>query len=412
MVRLLRLLRGYVVFAVTGSCPERFINTCIYNGVNVWGVRSKEGVVYCSALAANYKTIKSLSRHRSVTVRLKRKRGLPFILNRNKKRVGLLIGAACFMAILKVLSLFVWNIDITGGETISTFQARETMRDVGIYEGMYGKVDSVKNIQTWAMIEFGNVSWLTVNLDGSYGEVNITESVAKGEIANNTKPSNIKADCDAQIIRVDVYSGAPAVVSGDAVVKGNLLISGVVSNEQGGLEMVRSDGVVWARTAREESFNFPAQYSFADYSDEPLSRYSCKIFNIVFPLTGKCIDKDQTCFYIINENRAQFNGNTASLSLINESIYPYEITSAKLSESEADSRFSAEKLLCELFNYSDRDIISADVEKAFDGENYSYTVAYECEENIGEESEIIIDDSFVIDNESLENVQTDTDEYE
>ena len=76
MVKLLRFLRGYIVFMVSGSYPEKFVNILTYNGVNVWGVRSKDGIVYCTTLAANYRHIRRLSRRTRNKIRIKARNSL------------------------------------------------------------------------------------------------------------------------------------------------------------------------------------------------------------------------------------------------------------------------------------------------------------------------------------------------
>lgn len=398
MVRLLRLLRGYVIFVISGSCPERFINICTYNGINVWGVKSREGEVYCCTLAANYRIIRKLSRRCSAKVRIKKKRGLPFIFNRNKNRVGLIIGAVCFLIIFKILSLFVWTVDIYGAQTISNYEARQVMESVGIYEGVYGKFESLKNIQTRAMIAFGNVSWLTVNINGSSGEVKISESVPKGEIVDKNTPCNIKAECDAQILRVDAYSGVSAVNSGDAVVKGNLLISGVVENEQGAVSLVHANGVVWAKTNRNELFTVSKNCGVISCAEMPETRYSCRLFNLIIPITGKSLSSNGNYFYFTNESKAEFNGAVASLSLITENIYSYENIAVSIDEQTARSQLDAEILLNELFNYNNKKITNRSIKSVIDDEYYIYEVSYECEEDIGVSHEILTDDNFSVDN--------------
>ena len=400
MVKLLRFLRGYIVFMVSGSYPEKFVNILTYNGVNVWGVRSKDGIVYCTTLAANYRHIRRLSRRTRNKIRIKSKHGIPFFINRNKDRIGLPIGFVCFLLIFKLLSMFLWNIDIYGFNDISYNKAKSVMESVGIYEGAYGTFDSLKNIQTKAMIEFENVSWITVNVDGSKGEVNISEITEKGEIKDDT-PYNIKANTDAQIIRVDAYSGSAVVKSGDAVAKGNLLISGFVETELGGTHLSTADGVVWAKTEHTENFLVPKSYTAAEYNPDNKNRYSCRLFNIVIPLKFDNYNTSDNYFSFISENKASFQNETASISLINENIYFYNTNNITTNENSAENIFKTEMLLNELFNYSDKKIISRTVKSSVDDKNYNYTVKYNCEEDIGEKSEIILEDNFSISNEDV-----------
>ena len=102
LLKLIRFLRGYADINVTGSMPERFVNVLIYNGVNVWNVQSKEGVVCFTTLASNYKHIRKLSHRSSCKIRVKSKYGLPFFIHRNSKRMGLPIGFVCVLIIFKV----------------------------------------------------------------------------------------------------------------------------------------------------------------------------------------------------------------------------------------------------------------------------------------------------------------------
>lgn len=407
MIRLLRFLRGYVIFTVTGSYPERLVNICIFNGVNVWGIKSKEGVVYCCAMAANYKAIRRLSHKTSAKIRIKRKCGLPFILKRNSKRKGLLIGFCLMLAILKVLSMFVWVIDFKGFESFSTSYAKEIMSQVGISEGVYSGFDNIKNMQTKAMMMLENVSWLSINVDGSYAEINMSESVPKGEVSDNQKPANIKAECDAQILRVDAYGGVPSVRSGDAVVKGNLLISGIAENENGGIALMRADGVVWASTKYSETISIQKAQTKIEYG-EPETRYACRLFNILIPLTYKCNSQGRN-IYLADEQRASFNGNNASLSLITENIYPYRANQYNIDETTAEEQFKTKVMLNELFKYNDKKIVSRNIEKSADSNKISYEIFYECEEDIGYSDEIITEDNFRIDNDSLESTDTDSD---
>ena len=396
MVSLIRLFRGYVIFSVTGSYPERFVNILICSGINVWGVRSRDGVVYCCARASDYRFIRKLRRRTGSKIHVERKRGLPFLIHRNRERVGLLVGVFCFIAVFKILSLFVWNVDLYGFENMSYNHAKDVMEKVGVYEGAYGKYESLKNIQTRALIEFESVSWITVNVDGSQGEVNISEVTEKNK-SNDEKSYNIKADIDAQIIRVDAYSGLSVVKSGDAVVRGNLLISGFVETELGGTHLDTAEGVVWARTERTERFSVPKNAGVTEYDPDFRNRYSCRIFGFVVPLTFSDYGKSGNYFTFLNEKKASFNDRNASVSVIGENVYFYGEKEDNFDEGEAESIFNAEVLLGELFNYGDKKIVERTVKRSDDRENFYFDVKYICEEDIGVKSEIILDDNFSID---------------
>ncbi len=399
MIKLLRLLRGFAVVMVSGSFPEKFVNILTYHGINVWNVKSRDGVVYFRTIAANYKYIRKLSHRTNNKIRIVSKHGLPFFINRNKSRMGLAVGSICFILIFKVLSMFLWNIDIYGNNRISYNNAKKVMNDVGIYEGAFCSFPSLKNIQTDAMIKFGNVSWITVNIDGSKGDVNISEVTERDDIQNETH-YNIKAACDGQIIRIDTYSGSAAVNSGDAVAKGNLLISGFVESELGGTNLSTADGLVWAKTNYSDEFVFPKHTSITKYSPTPSNRISCRLFGIVIPLKLDYYDTSKELLSFIAEQKASFQGETASVSLINENIYCLDNSNIDINEPNAQKLLKTEMLLNELFNYNNKKITGRTINYSADDKSYYYTVNYSCEEDIGVKSEIILDDNFSIQNQT------------
>ncbi len=383
MLFLLRFLSGYVCFRITGSRAGSFVNKLIRAHINVWGIRADSDGIVCCVRLRDYPTVQSMCRDSSQRVRIKAKRGVPFFLHKNRDRSGLLVGAVLFLAVFHVLSLFVWTVDICEFNTISQTAAREILGRVGLYEGVYGELGSLKRMQTTAMLEFGNLSWMTINVDGSRGEVNATEKIP--EETNDTAPRNMKAAIDGQIVRADAYCGDAFVSAGDAVVKGDLLISGVVETELGGVRIVRADGTVIARTHREEKFAIPKKRRAAEYTDTPVCRYAARLFGVVVPLTFCSAPQDRAAVW--SEVSAEFGGERASVSLITENIYGRRIT---VKDTDCETVFKNECLLRELFCYNDKKILNKQIAVS-ENDNYMiYTVDYSCEENIAKPSKILV----------------------
>ena len=88
-------LRGYLRIEVTGYYIERFINLCNSNHILTWNVKKgKSANVLMNVELKKLKEVIKLAKKVKCKVKIKRKRGLPFILNRYKKRkvfVGALV---------------------------------------------------------------------------------------------------------------------------------------------------------------------------------------------------------------------------------------------------------------------------------------------------------------------------------
>ena len=405
MIYLLRFFTGFVCFSISGSRPGAFVNLLIKSGINVWGVRSRSGEILCCAAVRDYPEILRIGREHSRKIRSVKKWGLPFIIEKNRHRSGLLVGAVCFLLVFKLLSMFIWTVDICDLQYISRTAAADVLRRVGMYEGVRGEFDSLKRMQTSAMIEFGSLSWITINADGSYGEVNATEKVPID--TNDTAPRNMTAATDGQIIRTDAYKGTSVLNAGDGAAKGDLLISGIVETESGGLRLERADGIVLAKTQYDEFFAAPKKYQLAVCDIEPatrrravpaddthlhqsrtqaLRRYSCRLFGIVIPLSAASADEHSLVFY--HEKRAAFADQSISASLITEELYPYSIIEGKADADTAEERLKRSMLLWELFSYNDREITDRHIVRSESKDAYFYDVNYKCIENIAKPSPI------------------------
>ena len=400
LVSLIRFTYGYVVIRISGSRPGTFVNKLVRCGMNVWGIRSHEGDIICRIRLSDTYTVMQMSRDSSCRVRIVKKRGLPFILYKNKRRSGLVFGAAAAALIFYLLSLSIWNINICEFDTMSRTAVLETLHRVGFYEGVRGEFESLKRMQTSALLEFGNLSWITLNADGSFGEVNATEKLMI-ETTDNA-PANIKARCDGYILRVDPYMGVPVVSAGDGVVKGNLLISGIIETEND-IKTVRANGAVIAQTHSTERFVIPRLMEIKIFDDAPVKRYSCRLFGVIFPLTIGEADRSSLSF--IKESQASYRGERASVSLITQELYGFTNNIINVDEAAASNILYDKMLLREMFRYCDKEIIDRQIERTVNKDEYIYDIYYICVEDIAMPEKIRFSENFFnsgIDNEGEE----------
>ncbi len=388
MILLMRFLSGFVTFRISGSRPGAFVNELIRRGFNVWGITARGGEIVCCVRLSDYRSVQRLCRGRSQRVHIVRRTGLPFIVLRNRRRSGLALGAVLFLVIFRLLSLFIWTIDLCEFDTISRTAALDILERVGMYEGVRADFESLKRMQTTAMLEFGNLSWITINADGSFGEVNATEKLEPE--TNDTAPRNMKASADGQVVRADAYAGAPCVGEGDAVVKGSLLISGFVETELGGVHLERADGVVIAKTHYTETLTQPKTYRKASPEQNCARRYSAKLFGVTLPLTLHDAPPEYLSFK--TETAAEFYGSRASASLIEERLYAYAVTEHTLTKDEALTLLHDKAALRELLRYSGKTIAARREKLTETADAYTLTLEYDCEENIAAPSPINADE--------------------
>ena len=115
-LNILRWFSGYVVFGGTGGFPERFLNLCSANGISVWDAKSAGGILTAKTSVKGYKKIRLCAKRSGMRIRLKEKKGLPFVLKPYKQRKGLAVGAVLSAALLIFLNSAVWTISVEGND--------------------------------------------------------------------------------------------------------------------------------------------------------------------------------------------------------------------------------------------------------------------------------------------------------
>ena len=103
MLFIIRFLLGQVNFIAKGSFPERFMNLTAQYGISLWNVKKDENTLIANCMASEYKALRQIAKKTFMKLHLKRKKGLPFILNKYKKRKGLLVGFVIFFVIIYLL---------------------------------------------------------------------------------------------------------------------------------------------------------------------------------------------------------------------------------------------------------------------------------------------------------------------
>lgn len=212
-------------------------------------------------------------------------RGLPVILSFLKKRPGLVAGMLLLVFLTISSTFFVWQIRVEGNEKLSERAISEMLLKAGLYEGIPKRQVNVRSIVNKVLINEDELSWLSINLDGTVAHVEIKEAKI-GKSHDKKENVNLVASHNGIIMRVDALEGQSKVASGDAVEKGSLLISAFVDKRTGGSLLRGARGYVWAKTDREYKVFVPLEYVEKEYSEKNSNSYRVSFLgkNITFSL--------------------------------------------------------------------------------------------------------------------------------
>ncbi|MGI6744978.1 MAG: sporulation protein YqfD [Acutalibacteraceae bacterium] len=248
LIKLLRLFLGYVEFTATDGFSERFINLCSRENILLWNIAYKESSLTACIKAKDYKRIRRPAKNSGMHVRIKRKRGLPFVTFRHKARVGLAVGFIVLLIFVCFMSLIIWEIEVVGNVGISSEKILEIINDEGIKIGTFkGSIDAT-SVEKNSLSRLPGISWLSVNILGSKVQIEVRETQKGPDIIDLKTPVNVIAKKDGVIKKIEVYIGNKTVEINEAVLKGDLLISGVTVNKDNTEVLRHADGKVFAET--------------------------------------------------------------------------------------------------------------------------------------------------------------------
>ena len=248
VTKLVRCLTGTVDFQIQGGYPERFLNLLNQEGISVWDLRRNGFCITMSMARRDYKRIRPSVRRSGVSAHVVAKHGLPVLLRRYRHRKGILVGALLAICLIAVMSCFVWDVEVVGNENLSTQEVLELFEGYGIKPGILrSKVDPGK-LQKQAMLDLPEVSWIAIHLNGTKAVIQLKERVAPPDMIPLDTPCNLIASKEGQIRRIEAYDGQASVKINQGVKKGDLLVSGIISDSLGQTMLRHAQGKVIALT--------------------------------------------------------------------------------------------------------------------------------------------------------------------
>ncbi len=277
---LLSYILGYVTIEIEGYFIERFINICNDQKIFLWNMQRKHStIVQINIGIKDFKRIKRIAKKTKCRVKIQKKRGMPFILNKYKKRKIFAIFFAIIIIAIIILSNFIWNIDIEGNEKISKEEILKTLSENNFKIGTSKLKLNKKEIINKIRLDRDDIAWIGIEINGTNAKVKIAEADLKPEIIPEDEFCNIVATKDAMIVKVNAQNGTAVVKEGDLVTKGTVLIQGWLEGQFTGIRYVHANGEVQAKVWYSQKVKVPLKQIKKIQTGKQESKYSVKINN-------------------------------------------------------------------------------------------------------------------------------------
>ncbi len=238
-------LKGYIECCVSSGNWERFMNLCRHHRIRLWNIRKKEGIIWFCMHGYDYKKICSFVGKTHVIPHLTRRVGFPFWCKKAIRNWTFSLGIIVFLAVLRILSMFVWQINYEGQREYTKETLQQEVQRGGIYVGMLRKNLDCDRLEKHLREAYDNISWVSAEEKGCVLNVKIKEGNVVSEEKEEDKVScHVVAPCDGVIQRIVTREGTAKVARGDAVKKGDVLILGYVDVADDSETIVARHGVV------------------------------------------------------------------------------------------------------------------------------------------------------------------------
>lgn len=397
---------NYICGTVCVGCGEdssRLLDLMLRETTEYWELKYEDGGISFMMLWSEYKELKEQAQESGIHTKVLSRKGLPCIIRRYRRRIGIPLGVLLFYTIIRLSGMFIWDIEVTGNEMLLSSEITDQLESLGCGIGSYIPDINFKKLCDDYMIRCSDtVAWISVNLNGTVANVEVIEKQdeTEAELIREGTPCNLVAERDGLIVRTESISGSVQVKTGQVVEKGQLLVSGIVEigrGEEKPFTLAHASGAVYAQTVRRFEVRVDAETEEKTATGEEYEEKSIIFFGKNIKVCSKTGILPEKYDKIIDENRITlfpYNDDIGNIRLPvivrTEKILGY--TNQRKIMSEDECRKIARKKLNDEFaeQLGDAEIISRTISESTEGEGDSFAVILTCEavcvEDIAERS--------------------------
>ncbi|MDD3364416.1 MAG: sporulation protein YqfD, partial [Syntrophomonas sp.] len=217
---------GFISLSLKGENYEKVINMALARGIYIWDIKRQDNLIYLKVRTSGYEAFKSIADENNYEILLLKRQGMPFWKTVMKRRIGLLGGGFIFIAMLYLMSSFVWLVQVSGNNKVDQNRILMTAAIHGIYPGAAKWNFSRIEVEEAMLRDISELTYIQCDVRGVKVNIKVVEKILPDH--EITGPCHIVAAQDGVVEEVLVLEGQAQVKPGTVVAKGDILISGIV----------------------------------------------------------------------------------------------------------------------------------------------------------------------------------------
>ena len=255
---MLKYLRGGIRLQIKGADPERCLNEMTKQDIPFWDLCRLDA--FCLRLTVYEKDGKAVSAAavaKQCEAEVLRIIGLRASIAGLRRRWILIFGVAAALMASLWLQNFMWFFRTDGIENGKAVLLLRQLEEEGVRFGAWGVGLDTEDVKNRMLIRDPDLSWIAVNKDGAVVNILISEREKQEPAVERSGVYHVVASRDGIITQFHVYSGFAEIKIGDAVKRGQLLVSGITQWPTH-LQALHAEAEVYAKTLRECKATVPA----------------------------------------------------------------------------------------------------------------------------------------------------------
>ena len=388
---LISYLIGYVKISVEGYYIERFINICTNNNITIWNLKRSENIkLSLNTRVGEFKEILKIAKKTGCKVKIQKKCGLPFLMNKYKKRKIFLIFLILIISFIIFSSNFIWNIEIREEQGKSLENIAEDLKENGLKIGEIKSKINTKEVINKVRLKRQDIAWMGIELKGTNAIVKIVKADGKPNIINEDEYCNIVSNKTGIITKINAQNGTANVNVGDTINVGTTLISGWMEGKYTGIRYVHAKGEIEAKVwyTKNKKINFKQEKKEETGNQE--NKYSIKLNNFKINF-HKGVSKFKIYDTINEEKKFKiFSDFYLPISII-KTTYKEQENKEKIYTQEEAKNIGVQELEEEIEQEIENkeNILNKNINTYESEEGVEVYVTYEVLENIGTEEKIV-----------------------
>ena len=382
-------LHEFCDICVSGHDPYRFVNALRNSPVICTDQRCIRETFYGKVLRRDLNELERIAHGCCMEVIVQERHSVKRKLRRYRLRFGLLTGLVLGAVLILWQSNIVETIEIQGASAVDERVILAILEEEGVRRGTWIREIDMLHCENRLRTSVPDVAWAGLRHTGNRLVVQIAEVRPNVPMLYERVPSNIIAKHGAQITGVRVYAGTLMHILGDGVEQGELLVSGVRTDDHGHTTFLHANAEITGIYTREAELTQYFRQTEITKTGRMFQKRTLRVFGLMLPLTAG--DHGFTSFQVTHaDTPVCFLKFRLPCSVLCDTYV--ETAAEEIVQTEDEARLALhedivrfEKNLLQDVTILDREITYRTTENSLTA-NLRYTV----EGEIGEQSEIFL----------------------